>query len=75
MPTHWGAGGQVNGWGPKSTILFLAAIPFVTLIMFEVIRKIDPKHQNFGKVWNLFVVLFTVMMAAFSWLSELAVFR
>ena len=47
------------------------------LILFEVIRKIDPKHQNFekfGKVWNLFVVLFTVMMAAFSWLSELAVF-
>ena len=41
------------------------------------IRKIDPKHQNFekfGKVWNLFVVLFTVMMAAFSWLSDLAVF-
>lgn len=45
--------------------------------LFEVIRKIDPKHQNFekfGKVWNLCVVLFTVMMAAFSWLSDLAVF-
>lgn len=30
VPTHWGASGQVNGWGPKSTILFEAAIPFVT---------------------------------------------
>lgn len=69
VPTHWGANGQVNGWGPKSTVLFLAAIPFVTLILFEVIRKIDPKHQNFekfGKAWNLFVGLFTVMSAAFS---------
>lgn len=77
VPTHWGANGQVNGWGPKSTILILAALPFAMLIMFEVIRKVDPKHQNFekfGKVWNLFVVLFTVMMAMFSWLSELAVF-
>ena len=77
MPTHWGASGQVNGWGPKSTVLILAALPFAMLILFEVIRKIDPKHQNFekfGKVWNLCVVLFTVMMAAFSWLSELAVF-
>ena len=77
VPTHWGAGGQVNGWGPKSTVLILAALPFAMLILFEVIRKIDPKHQNFekfGKVWNLCVVLFTVMMAAFSWLSELAVF-
>ena len=42
VPTHWGASGQVNGWGPKSTVLFLAAIPFVTLILFEVIRNIDP---------------------------------
>ena len=77
VPTHWGAGGQVNGWGPKSTVLILAVLPFAMLILFEVIRKIDPKHQNFekfGKVWNLCVVLFTVMMAAFSWLSELAVF-
>ena len=77
VPTHWGAGGQVYGWGPKSTVLILAALPFAMLILFEVIRKIDPKHQNFekfGKVWNLCVVLFTVMMAAFSWLSELAVF-
>ena len=77
VPTHWGADGQVNGWGPKSTVLILAALPFAMLILFEVIRKIDPKRQNFekfGKVWNLCVVLFTVMMAAFSWLSELAVF-
>ena len=77
VPTHWGANGQVNGWGPKSTVLILAALPFAMLILFEVIRKIDPKYQNFekfGKVWNLFVVLFTVMTAAFSWLSELAVF-
>ena len=21
VPTHWGASGQVNGWGPKSTVL------------------------------------------------------
>ena len=77
VPTHWGASGQVNGWGPKSTVLILAALPFAMLILFEVIRKIDPKHQNFekfGKVWNLCVVLFTVIMAAFSWLSDLAVF-
>ena len=50
VPTHWGASGQVNGWGPKSTVLILAALPFAMLILFEVIRKIDPKHQNFGEV-------------------------
>ena len=77
VPTHWGANGQVNGRGPQSTVLILALLPFAMLILFEVIRRIDPKHQNFekfGKVWNLFVALLTVMTAMLSWLSELAVF-
>lgn len=39
VPTHWGADGQVNGWGPKSTVLILAALPFAMLILFEVIPK------------------------------------
>lgn len=65
VPTHWGAGGEVNGWGPKWTVLLLAALPFVLLILFGIVRKIDPKHDNFakfGKVWNIFVTLFTVFM-------------
>ena len=33
VPTHWGASGQVNGWGPKSTVLILAALPFAMLIL------------------------------------------
>ena len=77
VPTHWGANGQVNGWGPKSTILILAALPFVMLVMLEVIRKIDPKHQNFerfGKVWNIFITLFVLFTCGMTWLTELTVF-
>ena len=77
VPTHWGASGQVNGWGPKSTILILAALPFAMLIMFEVIRKVDPKHQNFerfGKVWNIFITLMVLLTAGMTWLTELTVF-
>lgn len=25
VPTHWGADGQVNGWGPKSTVLIMGS--------------------------------------------------
>ena len=77
VPTHWGADGQVNGWGPKSTVLILAALPFAMLILFEVIRKIDPKHQNFerfGKVWNIFITLMVLLTAGMTWLTELTVF-
>ena len=77
VPIHWGASGEVNGWSSKQSNLIFCVLPLAMLVFMEVVRRIDPKHQNFekfGKVWNLCVVLFTVMMAAFSWLSELAVF-
>ena len=54
VPTHWGASGQVNGWGPKSTVLILAALPFAMLILFEVIRKQSTLFPNsLGHVENL----------------------
>lgn len=55
VPTHWGADGQVNGWGPKSTVLIMAALPALMLILMAALPRIDPKHQNYEKfkgVWN-----------------------
>ena len=49
MPTHWGADGQANGWGPKSTVLIMAALPALMLILMAVLPRIDPKHQNYEK--------------------------
>ena len=46
VPTHWGADGQANGWGPKSTVLIMAALPALMLILMAVLPRIDPKHQN-----------------------------
>ena len=43
----------------------------------EVVRRIDPKHQNFerfGKVWNIFITLFVLFMCGMTWLTELTVF-
>ena len=37
VPTHWGASGQVNGWGPKSTILILPLAQEID----EVIKHLD----------------------------------
>ena len=55
VPTHWGADGQANGWGPKSTVLIMAALPALMLILMAALPRIDPKHQNYEKfkgVWN-----------------------
>lgn len=45
VPTHWGASGQVNGWGPKSTVLILAALPFAMLICLRSSAKSTPNTR------------------------------
>ena len=78
VPTHWGAGGEVNGWSSKQSNLIFAVLPLIFLVLMEVVRRIDPKHQNFerfGKVWNIFITLFVAFFCGMTWLTELTVFN
>ena len=76
VPTHWGASGQVNGWGPSWTATALGALPLGMLVLFCVIPLIDPKGNGYaraGKFYQRFVVVFTLLMIAVSWLPELTI--
>ena len=77
VPTHWGASGEVNGWSSKQSNLIFCVLPLAMLVFMEVVRRIDPKHQNFerfGKVWNIFITLMVLLTAGMTWLTELTVF-
>lgn len=74
VPTHWGASGEVNGWSSKQSNLIFCVLPLILLLFMEVVRRIDPKHQNFerfGKVWNIFITLFVLFTCG---MTELTVF-
>lgn len=76
IPTHWGAGGEINGWGPSWTATALGALPLGMLVLFCVIPLIDPKGNGYaraGKFYQRFVAVFTLLMIAVSWLPELTV--
>lgn len=76
IPTHWGANGAVNGWGPSWMASAIGALPLVFLAVFYVVPRIDPKGEAYrksGKFYQGFVIVFTVLMCAISWLSELTV--
>lgn len=77
VPIHWGASGEVNGWSSKQSNLIFCVLPLAMLVFMEVVRRIDPKHQNFerfGKVWNIFITLMVLLTAGMTWLTELTVF-
>lgn len=77
VPIHWGFDGQADGWGSKTTLLFLGALPLLMLLLFAVLPRLDPKGGNFQRfqpVYRIFLVLLTVFLCAVSWLSELTVY-
>ena len=76
IPTHWGADGSVNGWGPRWMASVLGALPLAFLVMFYVVPRIDPKGEAYrtsGKFYEGFVIAFTLIMCAIGWLCELTV--
>ena len=76
IPTHWGANGAVDGWGPSWMASALGALPLALLAMFCVVPRIDPKGEAYrtsGKFYQGFVIAFTLFMCAISWLGELTV--
>lgn len=76
IPTHWGANGAVDGWGPSWMASALGVLPLVLLAMFCVVPRIDPKGEAYrtsGKVYQGFVIAFTLFMCVISWLGELTV--
>ena len=76
IPTHWGADGSVNGWGPRWMASAHGALPLAFLAMFYVVPRIDPKGEAYrtsGKFYQGFVIAFTLIMCAIGWLCELTV--
>ena len=74
VPMHWGVNGQADGWGDKWQVLVIALLPFGIVLMMQVVRRIDPKHENFArfeKAWNVFTLLMTLFMIGMSWMSAL----
>ncbi|WP_417118895.1 SdpI family protein [Olsenella phocaeensis] len=77
VPTHWGASGAADGYGPRYMALVLAALPFLFLLLFRVIPSIDPRREGYERswgVWRGFVCGFSLYMMAFSWVTEATVF-
>ena len=80
VPTHWGASGQVNGWGPSWVNAFLPpGIAILLYLTFLYIPLIDPHRLNYGafagslRALRLLVVAFLVFVHVLVVLASLGV--
>ena len=66
MVTHWGSGGQPNGYGSHFIGIWLIPLMIVGLTgLFGLIPIIDPLRENiskFLKEYNIFIIGFSVYM-------------
>lgn len=47
MVTHWGAGGNPDGWAPKYVAVFvLPGILLIINLLMPLLLKMDPKYEN-----------------------------
>lgn len=65
IPTHWNIQGQVNKYGDRNSSFLTAAIPFIIVLLMQVVPKIDPKKRNYasfeGAYYNFQLMLAVVM--------------
>ena len=77
VPMHFGATGETDGWGPKGQMLLMDALPLMLLGLFWIVPSIDPKgraYEKSGRIYEGFVVAFTLLMVLMTWSTEAAVF-
>jgi uncharacterized membrane protein len=64
IPTHWNINGEIDNYGPRSTLyIFVLTMIGINLLLL-VIKKIDPKSANYERFDNAFQV-FRVVMTVF----------
>jgi len=66
IPTHWDINGKVNGYGPKSTLFFFAAMPLMSILLMVGLPWLSPKNfsiDSFRRTFNYIMVIVTLLMA------------
>lgn len=49
IPAHWNVHGTVDRYAPKFTVFLFPAIIFLITILFQFMRRTDPRSENYDK--------------------------
>ncbi len=66
VPMHYNFQGDIDGYGSKLELLIMALIPIVSIPLFSIIPKIDPKGKNYEKFkgfYRAFILVFIIFIS------------
>lgn len=74
VPIHWNINWEVDGWGDRWTILFLAFLPLVLYFFYTAMPYLDPKRENykkFGKTYSIIRYVIIIFLVFMNWITLL----
>lgn len=75
IPIHWNLAGEIDGYGSKWLVLFLAALPAAMVGLMRLLPRIDPRRDSYEKHMDVHViasVLIALFMLIISWIVILS---
>ena len=61
IPTQWGFNGQVNSYGPRSTIFLIPILTLVISLGAWLLPRIDPRRENYGRFSNTYIIIISIV--------------
>ena len=74
IPVHWDINGDVDRYGNRINIIYLALIPVLIYILFLILPVIDPRRKNYNKhkkAYRITKYAVILLMLSISWISIL----
>ncbi len=78
VPMHWGFDGEINRYGSKNELWFMAAIGPLMALLFQFLPRLDPKkrsYEKFQKYYEAFAVVMTAFIAVIMGIALAESFR
>lgn len=63
VPSHWDASGEVDGWSGRWIVLLNPAIALFTWLLMPLLRRIDPRTENYAQFEPTFNLIVNVIVA------------
>ena len=65
IPMHWNIKGEVDAYGPKYFVFFMAILPVSMYYLMNILRKIDPKYKKIEEKKDAYNLMRDITVALF----------
>jgi uncharacterized membrane protein len=75
IPLHWGFSGQIDSWGGRANIIWMALMPLAMIALFRILPLLDPRKEAYvknAKAMAFMETALTVFFIGLVWLVAAA---